>query len=108
MVVAQYTAISMQKDMRCWQRYNSGAWGTIDQADYDKYIDETPDNVRMDPRYRSIHIRCVNRAIIQEVSVFAIGQGMCTTPSSSGGELTVTNSATPTSAELCLCGRRIC
>ena len=91
MVVAQYTAISMQKDMRCWQRYNSGAWGTINQADYDQYIDETPDNVRMDPRYRSIHIRCVNRAIIQEVSVFAIGQGIHHAVES-GGELTVTNS----------------
>ena len=91
MVVAQYTAISMQKDMRCWQRYNSGAWNTIDQADYDQYINETPDNVRMDPRYRSIHIRCVNRAIIQEVSVFAIGQGIHHAVGS-GGELTVTNS----------------
>ena len=91
MVVAQYTAISMQKDMRCWQRYVSGAWSTINQSDYNKYIDETPDNVRMDPRYRSIHIRCVNRAIIQEVSVFAIGQGVHHAVSS-GGELTVTNS----------------
>ena len=77
--------------MRCWQRYNAGAWNAINQADYDTYIDETPDNVRMDPRYRSIHIRCVNRAIIQEVSVFAIGQGIHHAVSS-GGELTVTNS----------------
>ena len=91
MVVAQYTAISMQKDMRCWQRYRSGSWSTIDQKDYDKYIDETPDNVRMDPRYRSCHIRCVNRSIIQEVSVFAIGQGIHHAVES-GGELTVTNS----------------
>ena len=91
MVVAQYTAISMQKDMRCWQRYNSGTWSTINQADYNTYINESPDNVRMDPRYRSIHIRCVNRAIIQEVSVFAIGQGVHHAVSS-GGEITITNS----------------
>ena len=91
MVVAQYTAISMQKDMRCWQRYKSGSWTTINQSDYDKYIEETPDNVRMDPRYRSCHIRCVNRSIIQEVSVFAIGQGVHHAVES-GGELTVTNS----------------
>ena len=45
----------------------------------------------MDPRYRSIHIRCVNRSIIQEVSVFAIGQGIHHAVES-GGELTVTNS----------------
>ena len=91
MVVAQYTAISLQKDMRCWQRYNAGTWATINQADYNTYINETPDNVRMDPRYRSIHVRCVNRAIIQEVSVFAIGQGIHHAVES-GGELTITNS----------------
>ena len=91
MVIAQYTAISLQKDMRCWQRYRSGAWSTINQSDYDQYINETPDNVRMDPRYRSVHIRCVNRSIIQEVSVFAIGQGIHHAVES-GGELTVTNS----------------
>ena len=91
MVVAQFTGVSLQKDMSCWQIYNSGKWESIKQADYDTYINETPDNVRMDPRYRSVHIRCVNRAIIQEVSVFAIGQGIHHAVES-GGELTVTNS----------------
>ena len=91
MVVAQFTGVSLQKDMSCWQIYNNGRWGGIAQAEYDQYISETPDNVRMDPRYRSFHIRCVNRAIIQEVSVFAIGQGVHHWVES-GGELTVTNS----------------
>ncbi len=94
MVTAQYTAISLQKDMRCWQRYNSGNWVDISSTaagNYSDYIDESPDNVRMDPNKRSFHIRCVNRAIIQEVSVFCIGQGVHHWVQS-GGELTVTNS----------------
>ena len=94
MVTAQYTAISMQKDMRCWQRYTGGAWADISATaagNYDDYIDESPDSVRMDPNKRSFHVRCVNRAIIQEVSVFAIGQGIHHWVES-GGELTVTNS----------------
>ena len=92
MVIAQFTGVSLQKDMRCWQQYVGTSWGPIAQADYsDDYINKTPDDVRMDPRYRSIHIRCVNRAIIQEVSVFAIGQGIHHAVES-GGELTVTNS----------------
>ena len=91
MVVAQFTGISLQKDMRCWQIYNAGVWGDLSDGDYADYIDETPDNVRMNPDYRNIHVRCVNRSIIQEVSVFAIGQG-CHHACSSGGELTITNS----------------
>ena len=94
MVTAQYTAISMQKDMRCWQRYTGGNWvdiSTTAAGNYSDYIDESPDNVRMDPKKRSFHVRCVNRAIIQEVSVFAIGQGVHHWVES-GGELTVTNS----------------
>ena len=94
MVTAQYTSIALQKDMRCWQRYTGGNWVDISSTaagNYDDYIDESPDNVRMDPNKRSFHVRCVNRAIIQEVSVFAIGQGIHHWVES-GGELTVTNS----------------
>lgn len=94
MVTAQYTSIALQKDMRCWQRYTGGNWVDISSTaagNYSDYIDESPDSVRMDPNKRSFHIRCVNRAIIQEVSVFAIGQGIHHWVQS-GGELTVTNS----------------
>ena len=77
--------------MSCWQVYRSNRWENYNQSDYDDYIDETPDNVRMDPDRRSFHIRAINRAIIQEVSVFCIGQGVHHW-TQSGGELTVTNS----------------
>ena len=91
MVIAQFTGVSLQKDMRCWQHWNGTSWVNYTQGEYADYINEQPDNVRMDPDRRSIHIRCINRAIIQEVSVFAIGQGIHHAVES-GGELTCTNS----------------
>ena len=89
MVVAQYTGVSLQKDMNAWEKYALGVWGPVD--DYNDYINQDPDNVRMKPSWRSFHIRAINNAVIQEVSVFAIGQGVHHWVES-GGELTVTNS----------------
>ena len=91
MVIAQFTGVSLQKDMRCWQHWDGTNWVNYAQDEYNDYITEQPNNVRMDPERRSIHIRCINRAIIQEVSVFAIGQGIHHAVES-GGELTCTNS----------------
>ena len=89
MVVAQFTGVSLQKDTDNWEKYDSGSWGAV--ADYADYIAQDPDNVRMKPSRRSFHVRAVNNAVIQEVSVFAIGQGIHHWVES-GGELTVTNS----------------
>jgi microcystin-dependent protein len=89
MVVAQFTGVSLQKDIDNWEKYDSGSWGAV--ADYADYIAQDPDNVRMKPSRRSFHVRAVNKAVIQEVSVFAIGQGIHHWVES-GGELTVTNS----------------
>ena len=88
-VVAQFTGVSLQKDTDNWEKYASGSWTAVD--DYADYIAQDPDNVRMKPSRRSFHIRAVNNAILQEVSVFAIGQGIHHWVES-GGELTVTNS----------------
>ena len=93
-VIAQYTGVSLQKDMRCWQHYSGGdpgTWSNYAQSEYSDFIDEDPNNVRMDPRRLSHHVRAVNDAVIQEVSVFAIGQGVHHL-AQSGGSLTVTNS----------------
>lgn len=89
MVVAQFTGVSLQKDLSSWQKYAGGVWTTF--ADYADYIAQDPDNVRMKPSRRSFHVRAVNNAVIQEVSVFAIGHGIHHW-TESGGELTVTNS----------------
>jgi hypothetical protein len=93
MVTAQFTGVSLQRDLSCWQKYASDQpqqWGPYFTS-YVDYINTDPDNVRMDPARRSFHIRCINDAIIQEVSVFAIGQGIHHWVQS-GGEITVTNS----------------
>ena len=88
-VIAQYTGVSLQQDMSCWQIYRSKSWRTV--ADYDEYINADPNDLRHDPKRRSYHIRAVNNAVIQEVSVFAIGQAIHHAVDS-GGEITITNS----------------
>jgi hypothetical protein len=89
MVVAQLTGVSLQNDYSCWQKYNGTDWvGVSSGADY---VNTSPDDIRMDPDRRSFHIRAVNQAILQLVSVFAIGQGVHFW-TKSAGELTITNS----------------
>jgi hypothetical protein len=93
MVCANFTGVSLQKDMRCWQIYENRNWVNLDNtpSDYQRYIDAPPDNVRMNPGRLSRHISAVNDAFIQEVSVFAIGQAIHHF-TDRGGEITVTNS----------------
>ena len=89
MVTANYTGVSLQKDMSCWELYSGSSW--VPMPDYATYISSSPDNVRMKPTRRSFHIRAINNAFIQEVSVFAIGQGIHHS-TESGAEVTITNS----------------
>ena len=89
MVVAQYTGVSLNKDLDCWQKYNRGTWGSF--VDYADFIATGPDDVRPNPNRRSFHVRTSNGAIIQEVSVFAIGQSVHHW-AESGSQITITNS----------------
>lgn len=93
MVCANFTGVSLQKDMTCWQVYENGNWVSLANTtqDYNKYISTSPDSVRMDPARLSRHISAINDAFIQEVSVFAIGHGIHHF-TDLGGEITVTNS----------------
>lgn len=88
MVTANFTGVSLQKDMTCWQIYSNGAWT---DTTYDQYIAADPDDVRMNPLRLSRHISAINDAFIQEVSIFAIGQGIHHF-TDLGGEITITNS----------------
>ena len=88
MVCANFTGVSLQKDMSCWQRYVGTSW-TV--PTYQQYISAHPDDIRMNPARLSRHISAINDAFIQEVSVFAIGQGIHHF-TDAGGEITVTNS----------------
>ncbi len=89
MVVAQYTGVSLQRDLRAWQKYVAGSW--VPFTDYNDLITTDPDDVRPKPEWRSFHVRTSNGAIIQEVSVFAIGQAIHHL-AESGSQITITNS----------------
>ena len=90
MVVAQFTGVSLQKDLSMWQVYTGNTWSNF-TGTYDQFIAQDPNNIRMNPARVSAHVRAINNAVIQEVSVFAIGHGVHHW-AQSGGELTVTNS----------------
>jgi len=103
MVTAQFTNVSLQTDLRAWQAYDNGIWTAI--SDYDAYINNIDiNNLRTtisgnknwatgtyDVDWRSFGFKCVNDAIIQEVSCFVIGDSIHHW-TASGGECTITNS----------------
>lgn len=76
MVTAQFTGVSKQRDLSSWQKYSGGNWVSMAGDTYATYISTNPDDIRMNPLRRSFHVRAINGAFIQEVSVFAIGQGV--------------------------------
>jgi hypothetical protein len=89
MVCANFTGTNQQKDMRCWQVYQSGNWVTLPNTPqgYQTYINASPDNVRRNPARQTRHISAINNAYIQKVSIFGIGQSEVTMVDS-GGEIT--------------------
>ena len=89
MVCANFTGTNQQKDMRCWQTYQSGSWVTLANTSegYQQYIDAAPDNVRRNPARQTRHVSAINNAYIQKVSIFGIGQSEVTMVDS-GGEIT--------------------
>ena len=92
MVVAQFTGVSLQKDLTCWQKYNNTTKVWEDTVfNYNTYVSLNPNDIRMNPSKKSFHVRAINDAFIQEVSVFAIGQGVHHWVNS-GGEISITNS----------------
>lgn len=91
MVTAQYTNTGNQKTLSCWEIYSGGSWVT--PANYQALIDSSPDSRRMKPGRRSFHIRVINGAFVQEVSVFSIGAGVHNWVQT-GGELDSTNGNT--------------
>ena len=88
MVVAQYTGISLQKDDRAFLKYDAGTKTyTYDSGElYHKDIDAT-----YNPLQRSYHVKASNRAVIQAVSVFAVGFADHFI-AEDGGDMSITNS----------------
>lgn len=102
MVTAQFTNVSLQKDMNAWELWSGGSWAV--PVDYAAYISSNINNVRArvsgawDPTtdtyttdYRHFGFKCIKDAIIQEVSCFVIGDAIHHW-TGSGGECTITNS----------------
>lgn len=88
-VMANFTGVSLQKDMTCWQKYNgSGNW--VNVTDYADYIAQSPDNIRSNPLRRSIGVGAVNEAFIQKVSIFDIGEAVQSF-TDTGGEIDSNN-----------------
>jgi len=88
MVVAQYTGISLQKDDSAFFKYDSGTNAYINEAGvpYHKDIDAI-----YKPLQRSYHVKASNRAVIQAVSVFAVGYADHFI-AEDGGDMSITNS----------------
>ena len=88
MVVAQYTGISLQKDDGAFLKYSSGSqiYSNDGTTAYHTDIDAV-----YNPLQRSYHVKCSNRAVIQAVSVFAVGYADHFI-AEDGGDMSVTNS----------------
>ena len=88
MVVAQYTGISLQKDDAAFLKYDSGTNTYINDGKslYHKDIDAV-----YNPLQRSYHVKASNRAVIQAVSVFAVGYADHFV-AEDGGDMSITNS----------------
>jgi len=90
MLVAQFTGVSLQKDDNAFLKYDSGSYKTQTQLGSSVSLHTDSDSV-YNPDYANFHIKSSNGAIIQAVSVFAIGfaeQYVTQT----GGDQSVTNS----------------
>ena len=57
---------SLQNDYSVWQKYVGGLGCQLRGSDY---VGVSPNDLRMDPDQRSFHIRGVNNAVLQLVSV---------------------------------------
>jgi hypothetical protein len=91
MVLAQFTGIGLQKDKNAFVRYDSSSG---------EYKDSTfagNENINSDslavfkPSYRNFHVKTVNDAYIQNVSIFAIGYAEHFS-SDTGGDQSINNS----------------
>ena len=94
MVIAQFTGIGLQKDDNAFVIYNNDSPAT---GQYDDSTQPGNENLSTNskaiykPSYRNYHIKCSNDAVLQVVSVFAIGYAEHFI-TESGGDISLTNS----------------
>ena len=92
MVVAQFTGIGLQKDNNAFVLYNNDTpqTGTYDDSTVISNL-HTNSRAVYKPSYKNYHIKCSNDAVLQIVSVFAIGYAEHFL-AESGGDQSLTNS----------------
>ena len=89
MVVAQFTGISLQKDDSAFVKYNSTTGVYQDSTSLSNL--STDSRAVYKPTYRSFHIKSSNNAVIQAVSIFAIGYAEHFV-AETGADMSITNS----------------
>ena len=91
MVVAQFTGIGLQKDDNAFVKYDKTS-GTYKDSTYAGNANIHSDSLAIyKPAYSNYHIKCNNNAVLQIVSVFAIGYAEHFV-AESGGDQSITNS----------------
>ena len=89
MVVAQYTGIGLQKDNNAFIKYDDTTGTYQDSTTVANLFSDS--RARYKPSYENYHIKASNNAVIQIVSVFAIGYATHFL-AETGGDLSITNS----------------
>jgi len=91
MVVAQYTAIGLQKDDEAFAKYQYNS--TSGEYKYSSSIENlnTDSQSKYKPTYENFHIKATNDAFLQLVSVFSIGYAQHFV-SENGGDIAINNS----------------
>ena len=89
MVLAQFTGIGLQKDNNAFVKYNSTT-GSYDDSTTLANLSSNSQAIYK-PAYANYHIKCSNDAVLQLVSIFAIGYAEHFV-AESGGDQSVTNS----------------
>ena len=89
MVVAQFTGIGLQKDDKAFVKYDSTTGTYKDSTGFSNLHSDSL--AKFKPEYENFHIRGINDAYMQLVSVFAIGYAQHFSVES-GGDFSINNS----------------
>jgi hypothetical protein len=91
MVIAQFTGIGLQKDDNAFVIYNSESGSYDDNTVPGNETLSNNSRSVFKPSYKNFHIKAINDAFIQNVSIFAIGYAEHFVVES-GGDMSITNS----------------
>ena len=91
MVLAQFTGIGLQKDKNAFVKYDPSSGEYRDSTFVGNENINTDSRAVFKPEYRNFHVKTINDAYIQNVSIFAIGYAEHFS-SDTGGDQSINNS----------------